>query len=299
MEPVLAIRERIIDEIFFALGMQRQGSMRRVLGRLFYAPANHLARIAAILEDEAPRSGLSGASQRALPELSVTPSICGKARVPREGPLLVVSNHPGTYDPVVVTASIPRRDLKLVASDVGFTHALVNCSRDFIFVSTDPSERMAALRACIRYLSSGGAVLIFPSGEVEPDPALLPEEAAETFQNWSASIEIMLRKVPDAWLQLVMISGMLLPAFMRSPLTRIRRRPYHRQKMAELLQIIQQMIFPKSIAYSPLVTFAQPICARQLPEREIMPEVVQRARNLLFEHVAQIEPVSSSQKVQK
>lgn len=144
MEPVVAIRERIVDEIFFALGMGRTGRMRRVFGPLFYLPANHLARIGAILEEEAPCTGLSGASRRVLPDLSVTVTTRGVERVPREGPVLVVSNHPGTYDPVVVTASIPRRDLKLVASDVGFTHALVNCSRDFIFVSTDSGERMAA-----------------------------------------------------------------------------------------------------------------------------------------------------------
>ena len=286
--PVTAIRNRIVDEIFFALGLGRSGRWRRGLGPLFYLPANHLAQVGAILEEEAPRSGLSGASQRALPELSLHVTTYGVENIPREGPLLIVSNHAGAYDSVVITAVIPRRDLKLVVSDVGFTHALEACSRDFIFVSTDPTERMGALRACIAHLRQGGALLIFANGEVEPDPAIMPG-AEQTIAGWSPSIEIMLRKAPDCWLQVVIASGMLLPKFVHSPLTLIRRMPFHRQKMGELLQILQQMLFPHSIQLNPRVSFARPVRARELPPDGILPDVIRRARQLLEEHVARFE----------
>ena len=289
MEPqVIAIRNRIIDEIFFALGLGRSGGWRRALGPLFYLPANHLAQIGAILEEEAPLSGLSGASQRALPDLSMHVTTHGAEYIPREGPLLVVSNHPGAYDSVAVTASIPRRDLKLVVSDVGFTHALEACSRDFIFVSTDSSERMGALRACITHLRQGGALLIFANGEVEPDPAIMPG-AEQTIAGWSPSLEIMLRKAPGCWLELVIASGMMLPGFVHSPLTRIRRMPFHRQKMGELLQILQQMLFPHSVRLNPRLSFAEPVRASELPADGIMPDVIWRARGLLEEHVARFE----------
>jgi len=286
MEPqVTAIRNRIVDEVFFALGLGRSGGVwRRALGPLFYLPANHLAQIAAHLEEEAPRSGLSGAAHRVLPDLSLNVTTHGVEHIPKEGPVLIVSNHPGAYDSVVVAASIPRRDLKLVVSDVPFTHALALCSQDFIFVSTDSTERMAALRASITHLRRGGALLIFPNGEVEPDPAIMPG-AEKTIQGWSPSIEIMLHKAPDCWLQLVIASGMLLPKFVHSPLTRIRRMPYHRQKMGELLQIVQQMLFPRSLALNPRVSFALPVCAGELPADGIMPDVIRRARRLLAEHV--------------
>ena len=174
MEQVTAIRNRVVDEVFFALGLGRSGWARRYLGPLFYLPAGHLAQIASHLEDEAARNGLAAAAGRILPDLSVTVTTRGVEHVPPEGPVLIVSNHPGAYDSAVVTASIPRRDLKMVVSDVPFTHALVECSRDFIFVSTDPIERMAALRASIQHLKRGGALLIFPNGEVEADPAIMP-----------------------------------------------------------------------------------------------------------------------------
>jgi hypothetical protein len=283
-----AIRNRVVDEVFFALGLGRSSRWRRALGPLFYLPADHLARIGAILEEEAPRSGLNGASVRALPELSLNPTLYGVERIPKEGPVLIACNHPGAYDSLVVTASIPRRDLKLVVSDVGFTHALQACSRDFIFVSTDPTERMGALRESITHLRRGGALLIFANGEVEPDPAIMPG-ADQTIAGWSRSIEIMLRKVPDCWLQLTIASGMLLPKFVHSPLTRIRRMPFHRQKMGELLQILQQMIFPHSIQLHPRVSFAEPVCARDLPADGMMEDIIRRARELLAEHVARYE----------
>ena len=292
-EQFTAIRNRIIDEIFFALGLGRSSGWRRALGPLFYLPADHLARIGTILEEEAPRSGLSGASKRALPELSLNPTLYGVERIPREGPVLIVCNHPGAYDSLVVTASIPRRDLKLVVSDVGFTHALQACSHDFIFVSTDTTERMGALRESITHLRNGGALLIFANGEVEPDPAIMPG-ADQTIAGWSRSLEIMLRKVPSCWLQVTIACGMLLPKFVHSPLTRIRRMPFHRQKMGELLQILQQMVFPHSIQLHPRVSFALPVCASDLPRDGMMEDVIRRARLLLEEHVVRFESGKTS-----
>jgi len=289
MEQADVIRNRIVDEIFFALGLGRSSWLRRTLGFLFYLPANHLAQIAASLEDEAPRTGTSGAALRILPDLSLKVTTHGVENIPPVGPLLIVSNHPGAYDSIVVPSSIPRRDLKLVVSDVGLAHALTNCSQDFIFVSTDTTERMAALRASIHHLQSGGALLIFPNGEVEPDPAIMPG-AEKTIQGWSPSIEIMLRKAPDTNLQLVIVSGVIMSRFIHNPLTRIRRMPYHQQKMAELLEILQQMLFPRSLEFHPCVSFARPIPVSELPASEMMPVIIQKARQLLQEHNTTFPP---------
>jgi hypothetical protein len=65
--------------------------------------------------------------------------------------------------------------------------------------------------------------------------------------------------------------------------------PFHRQKMGELLQILQQMLFPHSIQLNPRVSFAQPVRAGELPADRIMPDVIRRARQLLDEHVARYE----------
>ena len=285
MDQIVTIRNRVVDEIFYALGLSRNGRLRRILGPLSYLPATRLARIVAILEDESPKTGINGAAKRILPNLSLHVTARGVENLPREGPLLVVSNHPGAYDSVALTASIPRRDLKLVATDIGFTRAMTNCSRDFIFVSANTTERMAALRGSVQHLRNGGALLIFANGDVEPDPAFMPG-AEKTVQNWSSSLEIMLRKVPETCLQLVTISGVIQPGFLHNPLIRLRRKPSHRQKMAELLEIIQQMLFPRSIDFHPNVLFANPILAGELSQEKMMPDIIQHALQLLREHVA-------------
>ncbi len=46
-DQVSILKQRITDEIFFALGLGRTGFMRRVLGGLFSQPADRFARIAA------------------------------------------------------------------------------------------------------------------------------------------------------------------------------------------------------------------------------------------------------------
>ena len=114
-----------------------------------------------------------------------------------DGPLLVVSNHPGAFDSVAILSCIPREDVKVLLSDVPFTRAFTSARRYFIYVPPDASGRMTTLRASIDHLKSGGALLIFAHGDVEPDPEVSPG-ADESIQDWSRSIEIMLGEVPNA-----------------------------------------------------------------------------------------------------
>lgn len=209
----------------------------------------------------------------------------GNERIPKEGPVLIVSNHPGAYDSLGIMASIPRQDLSIVLSDVPFIRALSAASKHFIFIPEDTTGRMAALRASIRHLQSGGALLIFAHGQVEPDPAFM-DGVEESLEDWSRSIEIMLRKVPEAWLQLCMISHVLLPGFINNPITRIRRQPFNRQKLGEVLQVVVQMMLPNWINVYPKITFGKPIGPGVLPREQMMPVIIQRARDLLCTHLS-------------
>jgi hypothetical protein len=93
---------------------------------------------------------------------------------------------------------------------------------------------------------------------VELDPGFMPG-AEDSQVNWSNSIEIMLRKVPETLLQIAIVSGILLPKFINSPLTRLRCTLPARQKLGEFLQVIQQMVFPKTMAVNPRVSFSDPV----------------------------------------
>ena len=278
-------REKIINEICYALGVARNGLTRRLLGPLFRYPANRLGRIAARADNEIRISGLSGGALRILPDLSLNPSARGAADIPVAGPLLVVSNHPGGFDSVAILSCIPRKDLKVLISDVPFTRAFSAARQYFIYVPPDVLGSTTTLRASIDHLKNGGALLTFAYGDVEPDPEL-SGGSVESFQDWSRSIEIMLREVPNAWLQVTMVSGVQTSKFTRSPILKIRKTAPRRQKLAEVLQMIRQMIFPPRVRTNVHISFAKPIKATELVKGEWMPSVIQIACELLEDHMA-------------
>jgi len=74
-----------------------------------------------------------------------------------------------------------------------------------------------ALRSAIDHLHSGGSLLIFAHGDVEPDPELRFTGAHESILEWSRSVEAMLRKVPQAWLQVTIASGVFNAPVCRQP----------------------------------------------------------------------------------
>jgi hypothetical protein len=282
---VAVYREKIIDEIGYALGIGRSGVMRRLLGPLVKRPADRFGRIAARADAEVESSGISGGARRILTDFSLTVSARGTELIPAEGPLLVVSNHPGALDSVAIMSCIPRKDLKVLLSDVPFTRTFSTARRYFIYVPPETGGRSATLRASIDHLRSGGSLLVFAHGDVEPDPEVSPG-AWESIQDWSRSVEIMLRQVPESWLQVTIASGVLARKFVRNPIVRIRKSPARRQKLAEVLQLSQQMVFPRSVRTHVHVSFAGPIKGVDLAKREVMPALVRIARTLLEDHLA-------------
>lgn len=286
-EQAAVYREKIIDEICYALGVSRSGVMRRLLGPLFRRPAGIFGRIAARADNEVGSSGLGGGARLILPDFSLCPSVRGAENIPVDGPLLVASNHPGALDSIAIMSCIPRKDLKVLLSDVAFFRAFTNARQYFNYVPPDTAGSMTTLRASIDHLKRGGALLIFAHGDVEPDPELSPG-ASQAIQDWSRSIEIMLRKVPETWLQVTIASGVLMSKFVHNPIVKIRKTAVRRQKLAEVLQICQQMVFPRSVQTHVHISFAKPARGKDLGGEELMPAVVQIARRLLQDHMASL-----------
>lgn len=286
-KSALVYREKIVDEIFYALGLSNCGLLRRLLGPLFRLPANRLSQIAASADNEARISGITGSARRISPYLSLQPMAMGAGNIPSEGPLLVASNHPGAYDSVAILSCIPRKDMKVFISDVGFTRAFVFAGQYFIYTPRNEAGRSSALRTSIDHLQRGGSLLIFAHGDVEPDPELDPG-SGEAIEDWSRSLEIMLRRVPETRLLVTIASGVLMPKFRTNPIVRIRKTAARRQKLAEVLQISQQMIFPRSLQTKVHISFAQPVKGKDLADAELMPAVRQIARRLLADHLASL-----------
>ncbi|MCX6566633.1 MAG: 1-acyl-sn-glycerol-3-phosphate acyltransferase [Candidatus Aminicenantes bacterium] len=284
-EAVVLYREKITDEIFKAFGLSGCGALRRWLGPLFRFPAGRFGGVIARFDEEIRSSGLSGGCRRLLADLRLRVTARGTERIPVDGPLLLVSNHPGAYDSIAIMASVPRQDLKVILSDVPFTRAFAAGRTHFIFAPLNAAGRATALRASMDHLQSGGALLLFPHDEVEPDPETSPGAMA-AIRDWSHSIEIILRRVPETRLQVTMASGILMPRFLHHPLVKIRKSAAKRQKLAEFLQVIGQMVFPRSVRPCIHLSFAEPVVGLNILDGDPIAAVREAAGRLLEEHLA-------------
>jgi hypothetical protein len=287
LAAVRAYRDRIIDEIVRALGLPPSGLARRLLGPVFRLPAERFARTMARADEAIRSEGLPGGARSVLRDLGLEPVVRGAEGIPSAGPLVIASNHPGAYDSLALMASAPRPDLKVIISDVGFTRTFEAAGRHFIYARMTDADRARALRQALRHLEAGGALLIYPHTEVEPDPETSPG-AAEALGGWSRSLEIMARRVPGTVFQVAIASGIILPRFIDSPLARVRRDPAKRQKLAEFLQVSTQMLRPRRVRPRIHLSFAEPVEARRLPPGGATPALVGIARRLLETHLAAV-----------
>ena len=99
-------------------------------------------------------------------------------RVPAAGPALLVSNHSSVLDPPLI-ASASRRRLAFLAKAELFRIPVFGAllrrlgARPLRRADSDP----AAMRAALRVLEEGGALLVFPEGTRGPEGVLRPARA--------------------------------------------------------------------------------------------------------------------------
>jgi hypothetical protein len=139
----------------------------------------------------------------------------------------------------------------------------------------------------VRQLREGGLLFIFPGGIVDPDPAFMPG-AAKALQRWSPSLELFLRRAPETRVVPIVVSGVLSPGWLCSPVTRLRQEAKDKQKVAEACQVIQQLIAPDSLRTNPLVTFGPALHAAELLRKDArtppLQAIVEHQRTLLLLH---------------
>ena len=279
--------DQLLHHFIVTSGLFKQRWMQSTLRLMLSPPFRRFAEIASSFDQSVANLGLPEASRQFLPTYINQPEIHGQENIPPDGPVLIISNHPGTLDSLLIASRMPRTDLKIVAKGYPFYLALSRLKDSFIFTSNEVHDRVAAIRQSIQQLQSGGMLLIFPRGLIEPDPAVMPG-AEETLTEWSPSIELFLRKVPDARLLLTIVSGVMAPSSLRNPFMRLGRNPVERQTVAEFFQVIRHIYMPNSLRVSPKVTFDLPRTASDLLDQfggsGIMQEIIQSARRLLYTH---------------
>ena len=176
--------------------------------------------------------------------------VIGQESLPNNGPLIIASNHPGAYDSLVISASIPRNDLKIISSPIPFLQKFPFSNNLLLFSDRDAHTRMGVVRKGIRHLQKGGTLLVFARGRIEPDPAFMAG-ADDEIPHWSSSLGLFLRKVPQTRMSISMISGILVPEFIQHPLTALRKNRVDKQRISEFFQVISQLMNPEALKVSP------------------------------------------------
>jgi hypothetical protein len=233
-------------------------------------------------------NGIVDAAQWLLTQIVTGVDARGTDHIPRTGPVLIASNHPGAYDIVALIASIGRDDIKIIASDVSFTRSLIATAPHLIYVNpADPGapDRMVAIRSSIRHLQAGGALLIYPTGIVDPDPDIAPG-LEESIGTWSGSLEIFLRRAPQTCVVTAIVSSVLSRRDFNNPLVKIPKTDWEKRKLAEMIQISRQMIAKKPIDLTPRITFGEAIVGDDLraSEGHYRSAIIARARQTLTAH---------------
>ncbi len=285
------LRRSITREASLAIGFRPGSWQEKVFSLFFWLPAQRFARLAAALDARIGEQGLSSALRWILPRFASQVTSSGIEVIPRAGPLLLVSNHPGAFDGVVILAQMPRDDVKLIASDVPFTRGLTAASQHLIYsTGEDMHARMNAVRQSIRQLNNGGVVMLFPTGLVDPDPSFMPG-AAQALNDWSPSLAYLLQKAPETRLLPVIISGVIAPRFMENPFARRQPTTRQRQKVAEYFEIVQLFILQRELGLFPRVSFGQPLSFMEENQLEkpalVMERIITSANELLQKHRAE------------
>lgn len=202
-------------------------------------------------------AGLQQGAEYGLAAFTTALRVAGRDGLPAQGPLLVAANHPGMTDTLALFAAIARPDLRVLAARRPFLQLLPNIARCLIFIDEDSSISTDALRAAAAHLRAGGALLTFPGGGIEPDPALHPG-AAEALARWPPSLDFFARRVPEAAIVPALVRGVLSARAQHSPLARLRRTRRGREHMAAMLQLA----LPAYGRVEAEVRFGAAICAR-------------------------------------
>ncbi len=260
------------------LGGVRRG--RRLLAAACYWPARRFALTVLEFDRRVGQEGLHSAANWGVQQFAAQVKLVGGEHLPASGPVLFVANHPGITDTLALYAVLLRADLHTVAAVRPFLAALDNMTRRLIYIDEDAHTHLGVVRSVTRHLRSGGSVLTFPAGKIEPDPAVLPGASAG-FEQWTGSIGLFVRLAPQTQVAPLLVSGVFSPRALASPLVRLRRRQKDRERLAAMLQVVAPERYPVCVT----VALGRPLPAAGLlaagSAAEMKAAVVGAMRSLL------------------
>jgi hypothetical protein len=285
LSNIQRLKEMLVYELTKALGLPQTSSARSVIRGLFGRATEKFSELALGLDGAVGEGGVSVGANWVLPRFVKSHIARGIENIPTEGPLLIAANHPGSYDSIVISAHVTRPDYKIIIGDIPFFQNLPNISKNAIFAPavTNVVGRMRTVRETIRHLEKGGALLIFPRGSIEADPAFMPSPGEE-FQRWSRSLEIFLRRVPQTQVLTTIVSGVIAKTAFRHPITWFRKARSDRQRLAFMYQMVRQVLSGREIfGLTPQVTFGELLVGKN--PNQVVDKIAGAAQYTLERHL--------------
>jgi hypothetical protein len=273
-------------EIARAMGLPQSKEVLKVIELIFGRATKRFSKLVMGLDREIEKNGSVAGVRWMLPHFVAGYHACGVENIPKDGPLLIVSNHPASYDGMLISAFVNRPDYKIVIGEIPPYRYLPHVSQHVIFSPpiSNTFGRMQTVRNAIQHLKEGGAILIFPRGAIEPDPAFMPNPDAE-FDKWSRSLEILLHRVPQTRVLVTMVSGVIAQASMQHPITWFRKTRPDRQRLAFMYQVVRQLLSGRELfGLTPRVTFGEVLSSTN--HQHALSEIEQSARRTLTRHLS-------------
>jgi hypothetical protein len=235
-ERLNALIDVNITDMLDAFGLKNLRRGRRLVTLLCTPAARSFAQKVLRLDHIVGRQGLQAGGWWGLREFTTKLKITGQEYLPTKGPLLLLSNHPGMADTLVLFASVARSDVRIVAASRPFLELLPNISQRLILIDERAKSSTAPIRTVVGHLRAGGAVITFPAGKIEPDPAICTG-VADSLPTWSTSIDLFARLAPETQMVPTLISGVVSPRAQNSPLRHLRRTARGRDHLSAVLQL--------------------------------------------------------------
>lgn len=283
-----------LDDLVTAFGWENQLFLASLLRRTFANPARQFARQVVGFDHDLGQTNLAEASRRLMRKYYVKDvRVYGQENVPANGPVLFLSNHPGMADTISLFVAIGRPDLKIIALHRPFLAALPNTTKQLFFIDDDPAKRLYAVRQVAAHLREGGAVLTFPSGEIEPDPDVYPG-ALDALHSWTDSAGVFIRFARDTKIVPVLVSGVLWKKTAHHWIPRLKRTRIEREKLAAALQLL--MLITRNARPNVVhVRFAKPVILNEVgsTEAQAIHQIVMDRMQELMNHSPKADGISA------
>jgi hypothetical protein len=285
---ITALSESLVDELVGAVALPKNIFWHNLVWRLFRKITDNFAELGVTFDRMVGNDGLPLASEWALSYFCNPIPTCGGENIPLTGPLLVVSNHPGAYDALIIFSKLLRKDIRWIGSEIPFLEKLPNTYQHVLFASrTNVFNRMSVMRTAVRQLQFGGALVYMGAGHRDPDPAVYPG-AGKMMDNWLEGIEFFFKHVPELRLLPTVVSGVVSKKWARHPITLLRRKQIDKQRLSEFGQVITQLLKPGKWMSSPAISFGTSMTESDLRQEmkggSLLSAIIAREKTLLVDH---------------